>query len=174
MGRIRSMEGLSVVCWHFHLILSSCLKNRCAFQSLFLYHSHCFLVSWSRRVVQIPAQVGGETHREIEILLRTWRKSAKTRLLQVPVWALWVCAFRVPRLVRTDGGTFLVSLPSGIRNTQEGTFSHRLPKYSPNSHSALLEMNSNLLQKIDLVLPWKQTPHCPMTLPGKIKGMFKN
>lgn len=107
-------------------------------------------------------------------ILRTWRKSAKTRLLQVLVWALWVRAFRVPRLMRTDGGAFVVSLPSGIRNTQEGTFSRRLPKYSPNSHSSLLEMNSNLLRKINLVLLWKQAPHCPMTLPGEIKVLFKN
>lgn len=71
-------------------------------------------------------------------------------------------------------GAFVVSLPSGIRNTQEGTFSRRLPKYSPNSHSSLLEMNSNLLRKINLVLLWKQTPHCPMTLPGEIKVLFKN
>lgn len=167
------MEGLSVVCWHFHLILSSCLKKRCAFRSLFLYHSHCFLFSWTRRVVQIPAQVGGETHQKMEIFSELGgnrQRPGSCRCLSEPCGCV-----HFESHASWEQMEALLWCPSPVGSEiLRKELSHAGCQSIHPTPSSLLEMNSNLLRKINLVLLWKQTPHCPMTLPGEIKVLFKN
>ena len=114
--RILSMEGLSVVCWHFHLILFQYLKKSMPFNhfSPFTLIVSCF--SWSRQELCSREISTGEKgdYQTMEI--------CKNGALVDACRSLWVCAFQVPSLMR-------MFLPSGIRNTQEENFSCMLPEY---------------------------------------------
>ena len=114
--RILSMEGLSVVCWHFHLILFQYLKKSVPFNHFPLSLS-LFLASRGAGkscAAEKSAQVKKETYQTMEI--------CKNGALVDACRSLWVCAFQVPSLMR-------MFLPSGIRNTQEENFSCMLPEY---------------------------------------------
>ena len=151
--RILSMEGLSVVCWHFHLILFQYLKKSVPFNhfSPFTLIVSCF--SWSRQELcsrEISTGEKGDLPNDGN--LQEW---GSCRCLSEPVG---VCISspkpheNVPPQwdQKYSGRKFLMHVARILTPTMLSS-----------------EMNSNLLQKINLVLPWNQTSHCLMTLSDK-------